>query len=880
MPTTSSPEGTEIDLTADGVYVIHYFSVDNVGNAEPVRTALATIRIDRTDPGAPSISLSESSPYAHVSGSEIFVNTGQTGTYGVSATSSDAGSGIAKIVFPNGVEDTTSPYAATYDLDDLSGSQTVTAHDAAGNTASDTFTVTPDTAAPAGGSVSYPDGYDADGTVTITVDAGTDALSGVDASTGVLERRTSALAGGVCAPFAGGWSAVTSPDTVASGLCAQYRYRVSDRVGNEVIYTLPTSTVKVDLVAPADDDRRRPERPELRRLPVVRLLVERSPPPPSSAASTAAPGAPAPSPRSYASLADGSHTFQVRATDAAGPHRRHAGLAHVDGGHGRAEHDARRHAERTRPTTTPPPSTFSANEPGATFECRLDGGGLGRVHEPRDGRPARRRQPHLPGARRRRRRQRRRLPRLVHLDGRHGRAELVLHGRPGRPDQRHHPDLRVHGDRGRLHASSASVDGGAWGPCSSPATIGPLADGSHTYEVRAHRRRPAIRRRRPSRTPGSSTPARPPSRSSQPNGFVNAADADPYTVTATSLDGDVTGVELFSCSDASANCSTGSWVSLGTDAVAPYEASWPVDADGNRALRALATDAAFNTGSAVVNVTIDRTVPATSIDSAPSDPSSSAGAGFAFSSNEGGASFECRLDGGGWGACSSPKSYSGLGEGNHTFHVRATDAAGNVDPAPATFAWTVDTVAPETTIDVAPSDPSGSSAPSFEFSSSEGASTFQCRLDGGAWGACASPHGYTGLADGSHTFQVRGDRRRRQRRRHAGDPHVDDRRDRPGRRPRRPRSVRCAASSPSRPPRATRAPASRASSSSSPRRTPTRGRRSTWTRPTRTPSTGTRPWWPTAPTTSGSSSPTTSATRARRPPSRIASSTTPPLARR
>ena len=194
VPTTSSPEGTEIDLTADGVYVIHYFSVDNVGNVEPVRTAFATIRIDQTDPGAPSISLSESSPYAHVSGSEIFVNTAQTGTYDVSATSSDAGSGIAKIVFPNGVEDTTSPYSATYDLDDLSGSQTVTAHDAAGNTASDTFTVTPDTAAPAGGSVSYPDGYDADGTVTITVDAGTDALSGVDASSGVLERRTSALA--------------------------------------------------------------------------------------------------------------------------------------------------------------------------------------------------------------------------------------------------------------------------------------------------------------------------------------------------------------------------------------------------------------------------------------------------------------------------------------------------------------------------------------------------------------------------------------------------------------------------------------------------------------------------------------------------------------
>ena len=112
-------------------------------------------------------------------GSEIFVNTNETGSFDVSATSVDATSGIDKISFPAGIDDTTSPYSTTYDLDDLSGSQTVTAHDVAGNTASDTFMVTPDTAPPTGGSVDYPDGYDADGTVTITVDAGSDALSGV-----------------------------------------------------------------------------------------------------------------------------------------------------------------------------------------------------------------------------------------------------------------------------------------------------------------------------------------------------------------------------------------------------------------------------------------------------------------------------------------------------------------------------------------------------------------------------------------------------------------------------------------------------------------------------------------------------------------------------
>src|SRR5207248_1182170 len=111
------------------------------------------------------------------------------------------------------------------------------------------FTVTPDTAAPSSGSIDYPDGY-ASGPITITTDPGTDGGSGLDPALAQLERRTGPLGGGAgCGTF-GPWAPATSPDTVADGTCAMYRFRVSDRVGNETIYTSP-NVAKADSTAPA-----------------------------------------------------------------------------------------------------------------------------------------------------------------------------------------------------------------------------------------------------------------------------------------------------------------------------------------------------------------------------------------------------------------------------------------------------------------------------------------------------------------------------------------------------------------------------------------------------------------------------------------------------
>ena len=158
----------------------------------------------------------------------------------------------------------------------------------------------------------------------------------------------------------------------------------------------------------------------------------------------------------------------------------------------------------------------------------------------------------------------------------------------------------------------------------------------------------------------------------------------------------------------------------------------------------------------------DTTPPNTTINSGPSGTSTSASASFTFASSESGSTFQCRLDAGSWGSCSSPKAYSGLANGSHTFDVRATDAASNTDASPASTTWTVavpppppDTTAPDTTINSGPSGTVATGSASFGFTSSETGSTFECRLDAGAWGSCSSPKAYSGLANGSHTFDVR-----------------------------------------------------------------------------------------------------------------------------
>lgn len=188
----------------------------------------------------------------------------------------------------------------------------------------------------------------------------------------------------------------------------------------------------------------------------------------------------------------------------------------------------------------------------------------------------------------------------------------------------------------------------------------------------------------------------------------------------------------------------------------PYARSLP---DGPHSFSVRALDAAGNGDDTPAEQlwTIDTVSPDTMLTDGPPAADNSVMAQFSFRSGEAGAVFDCSLDNAGYLPCTSGAAFGPVGDGPHSFAVRARDRAGNIDPSPAVYAWTVDTSTPDTQILAGPSGPTGSTGASFTFFSPDagGGATFQCALDGAAFTACTSPRTYASLGEGAHSFAVR-----------------------------------------------------------------------------------------------------------------------------
>ncbi|HLL52304.1 MAG TPA: endonuclease/exonuclease/phosphatase family protein [Myxococcaceae bacterium] len=436
---------------------------------------------------------------------------------------------------------------------------------------------------------------------------------------------------------------------------------------------------------------------------------------------------------SYTGLSEGSHGFLVRAVDAAG----------------NADGTAASHAWRI--DTTPPRTTitsgpsgatnatsatfgFTSDDPGATYECGIDGGLFSPCASPVS----------YTG-----------LTERTHTFA--VRGIDAARNREGTPATRSWtvdltpPDTTIRsGPPSRTNATTAtfdftsdagatfecSLDGGPFTACASTQSFPGLAEGAHSLQARA------------TDTAGNvdATPA----------GWSWTVDLTPPdtsltlgpvgVVTTTSATFEFIGSETggFECSlDGS----------VFTSCVSPK--SYSGMTEGPHTFTVRAVDAAGNVDPSPSSRTwtVDTAPPDTTVTSGPASVTNATTASFTFTATEPG-SFECSLDGGAFDACTSPRDYSGLGNGSHTFRVRALDTVGNADPTPASRTWTVDITPPETTITAGPAGTVSETTATFTFTSSE-SGTFECALDSVTFTACTSPKSYTGLTVGTHTFSVR-----------------------------------------------------------------------------------------------------------------------------
>lgn len=305
-------------------------------------------------------------------------------------------------------------------------------------------------------------------------------------------------------------------------------------------------------------------------------------------------------------------------------------------------------------------------------------------------------------------------------------------------------------------------DNGLFGIITSDTfvTYNNLSEGSHTFTVQAMDTAGNVDTTAETRNFQVDSIAPQTTINSGPNGIINT---DSATFSFSSNDGAGSGAsEYLYMLDGVAG-----WMSTNSTSVTFNNLS-----QGTHIFEVKAKDAAGNVGGEATQderiFQVDSIAPETTITNGPNGLINSNSATFNFTGNDGsgsgGLSYSYKLDTGGWSSYSPTTSVTfnnNLLQGLHVFEVKAKDAAGNEDASAAFRIFTVDTIAPETTITSGPSGTINTNSADFTFSGNDsggsGGLTFSYHLDGGAWSAYsgATTVNYTGLAAGAHTFEVK-----------------------------------------------------------------------------------------------------------------------------
>jgi hypothetical protein len=379
-----------------------------------------------------------------------------------------------------------------------------------------------------------------------------------------------------------------------------------------------------------------------------------------------------------------------------------------------------------------PKFTFVSNDPGATFQCAMDQDPLGTCPTSYTPRPL--------------------------SDGAHSLSVQAIDAAGNESEVRSRsftvdtsparatitagpPEGSTSGSRSptfRFNSSEPGatfecrVDSGAFTRCSSPYTTQVLADGEHTFQVRAIDRagnvsQPATRSWRVGLAiaggPSSGSPTNDPT----PSFTFSSPDSAGFTC---SVDG-----------AAPQGCTS------------PYTAPSLAEGDHTFTVRQ-------GTASASRRFTVDTTAPAVTLRSGPAngsatnDPTPT----FRFSSSDARASFQCRYERQGFSACSGPRSdtpSAPLRDGAQRFRVRAVDAAHNLSDVELR-SFTVDTVPPRVTIQRRGKKGTGTrkGRATFFLQASELVAR-RCRVDARPFKSCGERYTTPRLNPGRHRLKVK-----------------------------------------------------------------------------------------------------------------------------
>ena len=302
------------------------------------------------------------------------------------------------------------------------------------------------------------------------------------------------------------------------------------------------------------------------------------------------------------------------------------------------------------------------------------------------------------------------------------------------------PTFGFTGEAGATFECYVNEGSASYSPCSSPYTPATLPDGSYIFRVRATDTAGNVS---PVDTREFSVDTVAPNTSITSQALGTTDDTSP-TFTFNANEGNVT----FECrrdSEPFAPCTspkTYSSLSEGTHEFA-VRATDTADPAGN-----------VDATPAIESFTIDTVAPTVSIDSGPNGPVADDTPTFGFT-GEAGATFECSVDEGStsYSPCSNPHTPATLPDGDYIFRVRATDTAGNVSPVD-TREFSVDTIAPNTSITSQALGTTDDTSPTFTFNANEDDVTFECRRDNETFAPCSSPKAYSSLTEGPHKFEV------------------------------------------------------------------------------------------------------------------------------